>query len=309
MFLSRFGKLKTFFLVSGRGKQNRHKGYGFVEFADLKDTKKALLESGKHKLDSKRIKFNFTRGGSSTDIRTKMSCWFCLDNPESDKSLVVHETPEVYLALDKGPIDKFHFLMVPQSHKKNNLHLSESETSAMKKLDSQLQEFFLSEKKAFIRYEQSLRLSSSISHMLVHYISLPADKFETLEVLFLLNAKETKLEFFDLQPSESVSTFVRQSDDKHFISLTFSNPVTLATKRRVCIVSDGLAGKLPADFMRQFVCRILDRPDRANWKDCVRPAEEVTFLQQRLKKFFSEHSSRGETQTGGSGEEGMEQIL
>jgi diadenosine tetraphosphate (Ap4A) HIT family hydrolase len=180
VFLSRFGKIKSFFLVSGRGKHNLHKGYGFVEFVDLKDTRKSLLESGKHKLDNKRIRFNFTKGGSSTDIKTKMNCWFCLDNPESDKSLVVHETPEAYLALDKGPIDKFHFLLIPQAHVKNQRDLSAVEHSAITTLETQLQEFFRAERKAYVKYEQYFRLAEGVSHMLTHYISLPVEKFGTL---------------------------------------------------------------------------------------------------------------------------------
>ena len=292
MFLSRFGRLKSFFLVAGRGKHNKHKGYGFVEFAEVKDTKKVLLESGQHKLDGRRIRFNFTRGGSATDIKTKMSCWFCLDNPEADKSLVVHETPEVYLALDKGPIDKFHFLAVPQAHKKSQLHLSAPESSALNQLDLQLREFFQAEKKAFIKYEQCFRLSQGVSHMLTHYISLPAEKFDTLETIFLLNVKDTKLEFFELKEGETLSSFLGTDKERFFASVTFYDPVANQSKQRVSLLSEALAGKMPHDFMRQFICRILELPDKVNWKDCVRPQEEITFLQQRMRKFFDSWTTR-----------------
>ena len=36
-----------------------------------------------------------------------------LENPEADRSLVAYEDKDFYIALDKGPIDPYHLLLIP----------------------------------------------------------------------------------------------------------------------------------------------------------------------------------------------------
>jgi len=282
-FLSRIGKYSSFYLVYGRGKNNKHKGYGFVEFEKLAHMKNALLTSGQHKLDGKSIFFNVTKG--TTDIKTKMGCWFCLDNPEADRSFVCYETELMYLALDKGPIDNFHFLLVPQNHRKCYLNFSPEEKTAYNEMELKLRSFYESEKKAYIKYERYFRLSDNINHSLTHFISLPHEKFESLELLFMSNVRDLKLQFAELQPQDKLEDLIGQN--QYYIYLTFYNYYSLKERRYLCVLSEALVGKMPFDFMRQFVCTILDRKDKIVWKDCVRDTETVEFLCQRMKKFLS----------------------
>ena len=81
---------------------------------------------------------NMGKGG----IKERIGCWFCLDNPEADKSLVSYETENVYLALDKGPIDNYHFLAIPQDHIENSLKMSEEAKEDIKVIDTKLQQFY-----------------------------------------------------------------------------------------------------------------------------------------------------------------------
>ena len=64
--------------------------------------------------------------------------------------------------------------------------------------EKKLRVFYESEKRAYIKYERYFKLSESVSHMLIHFISLPVDKFDSLELLFLSNVRDTKLSFFDM---------------------------------------------------------------------------------------------------------------
>lgn len=233
-------------------------------------------------MEGKAICFKLTKG--KTDIKTKMGCWFCLDNPEADRSLVAFENELVYLALDKGPIDNFHFLLVPQNHTPCSLQLTSEEKAEFTRVEGKLREFYESEKRAYIKYERYFRLSEGVSHMIVQFISIPYDKYGTLELLFLSCVKDTKMEFFELGAGESVADVVKPGE--YYISLNFFNCYDNKQKNMVCILSEALMAKLPWDFMRQFICRIIDKPDKANWKSCVREPEQVDFLIQRLKKFF-----------------------
>ena len=282
-FLSRIGKTKSFHLVYGRGKNNKHKGYGFVEFERIQDMKTALLESGKFKLDNRKIYFSRTK--STTDVKTKMGCWFCLDNPEADKSLVMYENDSFYLALDKGPIDDFHFLVVPTNHKKCYLALDDLEKKRLKEIETDLKDFYLSEKRAYVKYERYFKLSESVSHMLTHFISLPLENYSSLDLMFKSNVRDTRMEFFEIKENEKIEDFV--SLDKFYIHMSFNNPQTGESKNMLCVMSEALVSKLPFDFMRQFVCSIMNRQDRIDWKRCTnRKQEEIEFIGMRIKKFL-----------------------
>lgn len=244
--------------------------------------KTALLDSGQNKLDGRPIYFSVTKGKG--DIASRLGCWFCLDNPEADKSLVAYENDYTYIALDKGPIEKFHFLLIPQSHKSNYISLSLDEKTSIDQCESKLAEFYGAEKRAYIRCERYYRLSLNANHMIVHFVSIPQSKLSTLELLFLSAVRDTKLEFFELQNGDTIETFVKPDD--YYMSLSFVDPYTNSRKTRLCVMSSQLSSGLPPDFVRTFICKITDLNSRREWKACIRPEEDADFMKQRLSTFM-----------------------
>ena len=73
--------------------------------------KHALRDSGKYGLyGGKKIVFNLARGSAGGDgFLIDAGCWFCLGNPSINKSLIFRIKPNIYFAMDKGPIVKGHF--------------------------------------------------------------------------------------------------------------------------------------------------------------------------------------------------------
>lgn len=250
--------------------------------------KQALLNSGSFKLDGRPIFFSITKGKS--DLKSRMGCWFCLDNPEADRSLIVHETDQLYVALDKGPIEKYHLLLIPQSHKPSYLSLTPEERSSIDLCEKQLSDFYESEKRSYIRCERYFRMNDNINHMMVHFVSLPQDKFNSLEVFFLSCVRDTKLEFFEVNEGEQLDKFLKPQD--FYISINFVDTYTKQQKKRLCILSANLSAALPPDFLRSFICEILDCRNRRDWKNCLRKEdEESEFLIKRLKNYLEKSSS------------------
>ena len=64
-------------------------------------------------------------------IQIDKDCWFCYDNPKIEKELIISDFSEnqsFYVALPKGPISDYHFLIVPKTHIASSIELTPQQT-------------------------------------------------------------------------------------------------------------------------------------------------------------------------------------
>lgn len=85
-------------------------------------------EDGSIKLMGRTLNINW----KTQKVREKMQdsekkCWFCYENEEIEKHLIIKSFEHFYIALPKGPINELHLLIVPKKHISNSLMLSEEE--------------------------------------------------------------------------------------------------------------------------------------------------------------------------------------
>ena len=72
-------------------------------------------------------------------------CWFCLSSPSVERHLVISIGDNFYLALAKGPIDKWHVLILSVTHIQSSAMLTEDDWIELEKFKSALKKFFESE--------------------------------------------------------------------------------------------------------------------------------------------------------------------
>ena len=227
---------------------------------------------------------NLKRG----ELKERIGCWFCLENPEADRDLVAFEGKDYYLALDKGPIDDYHMLLIPQLHLGSSLNLLDEGHEIYSKLgqyDDKLMKFFESEGRSVIRSERFINLSSNINHMLINYVSFPKFQFEAVMGLFQIFVKQTGMKFMELQDEDNWTDFVgrlekekdpkaKEKNEPYFIHLEFWDVYNLKKKRFLATMSEELVRSLPRNFVREFLCQILDKNDRIDWKSCKRSEDK-----------------------------------
>ena len=51
-------------------------------------------------------------------------------------------------------------------------------------------------------------------------------------------------------------------------------------------MSEEFVRNLPMNFVREFLCQILDQSDKIDWKNCKRDEEKQEFLKKRINKLF-----------------------
>ena len=298
-FLSRFGDLKDFQLIySSNRRRARHTGRCFIKFRELKATKYALKNTKKFKLDNSKIHFKKAnidpKNASRLDKRAlshRLSCWFCLSNPSADKSLVVFQTPHFYIALDKGPIEDFHVLVVPQAHIPTSLSFTDAEKSNLRQIEQILKKFFRGEQRSVLKVERHFNFDALKSHLIMNYVSFPQANFDTVKSGFELFCKRTKFKFLQLDGGEGLWDVMDDSkDDQFYLLAEFWDSLGKIDFRYFSELSRNFVSNLPPNFTREFICQILELDDRANWVKCVRKegCQKTEFLKKRLGNVFGE---------------------
>ena len=65
---------------------------------------------------------------NNNNILKKADCWFCYEHNEKlDTKYIIKSFNNFYIAYSKGPIDKYHFLLIPKKHISSFIELNKDE--------------------------------------------------------------------------------------------------------------------------------------------------------------------------------------
>lgn len=280
-FLSRWGPIQTLELIYDPYSK-KHKGYGFFKFADLKNTKKALLDSGKYALQGRKINFSIENVQSKNK---NFDCWFCLSNDKTDKTLIFHVGNDVYLALDKGPIVSRHIQIIPIDHYDKSFLLPINVQEEIKTLKNRLLTMYrLKFNENLIFYERAVKLRNDISHMLIHCVPIPYKSSEGFAKKFEEEAKKTQGDFFKMKENENLKDFCDEQDLFVYLEMY----VDAIHYRYVCQYNERNQKFAGNDVIREIVCGILEVPHRMKWKECLITEQEKSNLIFLMKQKFNE---------------------
>lgn len=291
-FLSRWGQVQDYQLLLDE--KSKHKGCGFVLFRNIKTTAQALKESGKYTMHGKAI--NFSKANKGVVEGGKLSqqnaeCWFCLDNPNVAKELIVFIGDEFYIAMDKGPINSHHVLMIPIDHHPNSIELplkGKDELDILKlKIADRYEDAF---DELVIFYEKYLRVTQNIAHMIVNAIPYKKKSFEFFIAELDKKVKRLGYSTFILKPDEKPKDLVREGE--YYVYIEAVNPSELRlkekyAKRYLIIIEGKQVRNFPRDLGRELYCDIMECRNKISWKDCVLSDKEVNERNIELKRVLN----------------------
>ncbi|KRX06395.1 HIT-like domain [Pseudocohnilembus persalinus] len=275
-FLARWGQIEELELVYDE-KTRKHKGFGFVKFANLQTTQSALNESGVYSLHGRKI--NFKPKGKGSSSGNDAICWFCYNSPDIDESLIFYRGNEVYCALDKGPVTDKHFLIIPKDHFKNTINMSKQGQQEIEELKVRINKIFMKlYNKTLICYERYMKLSDNKAHTIIQCVPVQISETENFRQKFENGVRAHRIEFFKMRAEESVEEFVSKNEYYFYLEL-------FGKEKYLYVFKEGV--RFHYDFGRQIICEIFKIP-RANWKDCVigerqieQDRSEMSFLMQK----------------------------
>ncbi|KAF9580674.1 hypothetical protein BGW38_002586 [Lunasporangiospora selenospora] len=218
-------------------------------------------------------------------------CWFCLSNPDIDKNLIVSIGTEMYVTMAKGQLPATpsslvpgggHVIMITINHYPN---FTAVESEARSDLNSELRKYKeglrnLYESKGGAMVTWELSQGGKMMHAHVQSMAVPRGKAQDVEEVF----RQEIGSFFisgeygrsrdqrgSAPPSSHQAQWQEHEVDPRSHQSFFK--VELPDGRiLVCPIPD--RQRIDMQFGRKVMAKVMDTPERVNWKSCVKVDEE-----------------------------------
>ena len=237
-----------------------------------------FAQSGQQQSHGKRARNDQGRGGPRQDDGApqgsgvkrfqpvNQGCWFCLANPQVEKHLVVSIGTEVYLALAKGGLTPDHVLIIPMEHFPSSTSLSEGAKEEVARFKQVLRKAWKASQKDVVFFEVNVKAQ----HMILQAIPVPEATTPRLRKMFTEISQDNRVILQD-------EAEVRLAEGDNFFRVDLPGGETLIHVAR---------DRFPLQLGRQIMAKVLEAPERADWKLCVVDADKEKDFAARFRNFF-----------------------
>ncbi|CAL8106749.1 unnamed protein product [Calicophoron daubneyi] len=213
--------------------------------------------------------------------REQAACWFCLGNPQVKKHLIISVNTQAYLALPRGPLVTDHVLILTVGHHRSWTACPDYVRGEIEDYKNRLRRMYKSEGKAMVAFERNLKTQ--------HY------QLQVVPVPFAV-AGEVKHAFLDTSAKSDTSPCVLKPIPKR-TELSEICPPGIPYFYVELPTGEKLFGQIKKDriptsdiqFGRYVLCdkRILNCPEKADWRDCTDDVEKETELTAKMREKFA----------------------
>ncbi|KAF6217271.1 hypothetical protein GE061_001625 [Apolygus lucorum] len=222
---------------------------------------------------------------SDTDLRKKRnidmvvdpkSCWFCMGNPDVDRSLIIAVADHVYLTLAKGPVDEGHVIILPIKHiEKMTDAPSGVEIETHRFLEAMAQ-YYETQGKQLVWFERCYKSP----HLQINAIpidpSLLSRGIIDKHLSELALQKRLDVRLFNLR---TVVNLRKNITSPYYFYLQIG-------VERGYLIDITRESDFPINFGRKIIAQSLGVPEREFWKNCIEGEESVSRAVFTFRKGF-----------------------
>ena len=214
-------------------------------------------------------------------------CWFCYGTNENlDKRFILEEFNHFYLSFSKGPINQFHFLIIPKRHVSFYIELSDEEKFEFETMIQILKNFLFTKKFELIIFEKNLKYNFSQSiHLLINVVGFDISFLSKLNEFtenFLIEEKLYK--YIVIYNDINIYLYSYDQNDEYIyinIPKIYKNKIL----RKIFLLK---TNEYKIDYPRKLICNLINKEDRINWRNTMSLGEEfLEDIKKDVKNFIN----------------------
>ena len=213
-------------------------------------------------------------------------CWFCYDKKDdSDKKYILEEFNHFYLSFSKGPINKYHFLIIPKRHISFYINLTNEEKTESEMIIQFLKNFLNSNGCDYIIFEKNLKYNFSKSiHLLINVIGFEnklMSKVNEFTENFVIEEKFNQYMILYNDINIYLYTYI-PNDEYIYINIPYIYKGKIIRKIILLKIKE-----YKIDYPRKLICMLINKEERINWRDTLNTGEEfLNEIKENIKKYL-----------------------
>ena len=274
------------------------KDFAFLEFENHTQALKVMeiVHGGGSSfvVDNNEISIGWSNGRPADKKSSKSTlsddCWFCLASKSVKVHLIASIGEHAYISLPRGGVIDNHVIVTPIDCVPSRLLLSATAKVELKVFGAAIERFHHSNKQATMTFERAIRTKGR-DHMHEQFIPIPKEKISQVLTSFTKSADNYQLSFHEiLDPLKDADDFVLNDIEggpyQEFFYMTIPTDDTGSKRRFVYVHESDKSRRFPMHFGLEVAANALDRPDRANWKNCLLSEEEEVKATETFRGDF-----------------------
>ena len=299
--ISKYGSIKSIKLLTNRD-TNKFNGRVFLEFNNIQSMNDMLNNNGKDKINERIIKVNIYTPKNQLNNNTNnlnnniahnniinnspriADCWFCYEkNEKLDTKYIIKTFNNFYVAYSKGPIDKYHFLIIPKKHISSFVELKMDEKIEAEMIIQLIKDYLDLKECNYIIFEKNLKYNfSNTLHMLINICGIQKSLIEKINNFTENFLIDEKMNDFIVSFNEKFLDMYNEKDEYIYINI----PKIYKQKiiRKIIFIK---TREYKIDYPRKLICNLIGEEERLNWKNTVDLGEEyLNEIKNELKIYL-----------------------
>lgn len=284
-FLSKIGEI--LFCEKHYNKKGNFLCEAFLSFKDPFINNKLVNEDKIYKINNRRVFFEKIEN----DKLSYSKCKFCFDNSEIEKELILHDFENFYLAYSKGPINNFHFLILPHKHYSSYMTLPKELKKEFKEILNSIIKFLNLHSLDYIYYEKNLPFDNIVFlHMCVNIIGIEKDYMINFQDTFknnfpnFYNINTT----YDEENIFSLDFYENKSNFYYYINAGKGYKIGIKEIRIGYYIEISENIKDFKDYPRLVICKLIEKENNIYWKNCSIDLEFLKKLKKKVNQYFQQ---------------------
>ena len=286
--ISKYGSIKQIKFLTNRDTK-KFNGKAIIEFNNVNSMNDMLNNNGKDKLNDRIIKVivytpknQLNQMNNNNNINNSINnihnnnmriadCWFCYEqNEKLDTKYIIKTFNNFYVAYSKGPIDKYHFLIIPKKHISSFVELNKDEKIEAEMIIQLIKDYLELKDCNYILFEKNLKYNFSNSlHMLINICGIQKSLIEKINDFTENFLIDEKMNDFIVSFNEKFLDLYNEKNEYIYINI----PKIYKQKiiRKIIFIK---TKEYKIDYPRKLICNLINKEERLNWKTTVEIGEE-----------------------------------